>query len=122
LLVEERNKLILVDTGYGLHDVHHPQDRISSFFLGALKPDFRESLTAIRQIAELGFDPRDVQDIVLTHLDFDHAGGLDDFPWAKVHMLHHEKESALAQKTWLDRQRYRPQQWGTKSQWLTYDI
>ena len=28
----------------------------------------------------------DVTDIVLTHLDFDHAGGLDDFPAATVHL------------------------------------
>jgi glyoxylase-like metal-dependent hydrolase (beta-lactamase superfamily II) len=36
------------------------------------------------QVQRLGFDPRDVRHIVLTHLDFDHAGGLDDFPHATV--------------------------------------
>ena len=41
----------------------------------------------MRQIQRLGFDPRDVRDIVLTHLDFDHAGGLCDFPEARVHLL-----------------------------------
>lgn len=122
LLIEDQGKLILVDTGFGLYDVRYPEERLSRFFLSALRPDFRESLTAIGQIKKLGFNPKDVRDIVLTHLDFDHAGGLDDFPWAKVHMLHHEKESALAQKTWLDRQRYRPQQWRTKANWITYDI
>ena len=45
--------------------------------------------------------------IVLTHLDFDHAGGLDDFPRAAVHMLAAEHEYAAQQKTWLDRQRFR---------------
>src|SRR5690606_23092517 len=76
---------------------------------------------AIRQIEALGFRPEDVRDIILTHLDFDHAGGLDDFPWARVHMLQEEKESAIAQRTWLDRQRYRPQQWGSRKNWLTYE-
>lgn len=122
LLVETNRGLVLVDTGFGLNDVRNPEERISKLFLKTLKPDFKESLTAYQQIIDLGFDPKDVRDIVLTHLDFDHAGGLDDFPWAKVHMLHHEKESALAQKTWLDRQRYRPAQWGTKQNWLTYDV
>jgi glyoxylase-like metal-dependent hydrolase (beta-lactamase superfamily II) len=57
---------------------------------------------------------------MLTHLDFDHAGGLDDFPQARVHMLQQERDYALRQKTWLDRQRFRPQQWGTKGNWLVY--
>lgn len=122
LLVETERGLVLVDTGYGLNDVLNPEGRISKFFLRTLRPDLREELTAIRQIRNLGFDPYDVRDIVLTHLDFDHAGGLDDFPWAKVHMLYNERMSALAQMSWLDRQRYRPQQWGTKKNWLTYEI
>lgn len=121
LLIEASHGLILVDTGFGLNDVFHSELRLSPFFLQMLKPHFNESQTAIRQIQALGFNPRDVRDIVLTHLDFDHAGGLDDFPWARIHLLHHEKESALAQKTWLDRQRYRPQQWGNRKNWLTYD-
>lgn len=120
LLIEGDNGLILVDTGYGLRDVVDPHSRLSEFFLWQLKPDFREEMTAFRQIQRLGFDPRDVRDILLSHLDFDHAGGLDDFPWAKVHMLQVEKDEAAAQKTWLDRQRFRPQQWSTRENWKLY--
>ncbi len=119
-LVETNSGLVLIDTGFGLQEVADPHSRISEFFLGMLKPDFREEMTAIRQIERLGYDPRDVQHIILTHLDFDHAGGLDDFPWAKVHMLQEERDSALQQKTWLDRQRYRPQQWSTQKNWKVY--
>lgn len=121
LLVEGDRELTLIDTGFGLKEVENPHSRLSEFFLGLVSPDFREEMTAIRQIERLGFDPRDVRNIVLTHLDFDHAGGLDDFPHATVHMLRSERESAEAQETWLDRQRYRPQQWGTKANWKTYD-
>ena len=55
----------------------------------------------------------------MTHLDFDHAGGLDDFPEATVHLLAEERNSAAARRTWLDRARYRPQQWSTQkaNQW-----
>jgi glyoxylase-like metal-dependent hydrolase (beta-lactamase superfamily II) len=77
-------------------------------------------MTAIRQIQRLGYDPRDVRHIVLTHLDFDHAGGLDDFPWATVHLMAIERQYAALQKTWLDRQRFRPQQWSTQDAWRTY--
>jgi glyoxylase-like metal-dependent hydrolase (beta-lactamase superfamily II) len=121
LLVETDRGLVLVDTGFGLRDVRDPGSRLSRFFLFLMSPDFREEMTAIRQIERLGFDPRDVTDIVLTHLDFDHAGGLDDFPWATVHMLHAERTAAFRRETMLDRMRYRPQQWATQGSWRVYD-
>lgn len=120
LLVETEQGLVLVDTGFGLADVRNPQRRLSAFFLALLSPDFHESLTAVRQIEALGFRASDVRHIVLTHLDFDHAGGLDDFPNATVHMTRIEKNEAMAQRTWLDRQRFRPQQWSTRSRWRAY--
>jgi glyoxylase-like metal-dependent hydrolase (beta-lactamase superfamily II) len=120
VLVEAPDHLILVDTGLGLRDVADPYARLSRFFLLLVDPDFREQMTAVRQISRLGFDPRDVRDIVLTHLDFDHAGGLDDFPNARVHLLDAEVAYAERQRTWLDRQRFRPQQWSTRKRWLTY--
>lgn len=120
LLVETGAGLVLVDTGLGLRDVREPRTRLSAFFLALLSPDFREEMTAVRQVARLGYDPREVRHIVLTHLDFDHAGGLDDFPHATVHLLAAEKTAAKAQHTWLDRQRYRPQQWSTDPNWRAY--
>lgn len=57
---------------------------------------------------------------MLTHLDFDHAGGLDDFPHARVHLLESERDYALRQETWLDRQRFRPQQWSSRDRWIAY--
>lgn len=111
LLIEHDSGLVLVDTGLGLEDVRHPRERLSGLFLNLIKPDFREELTAIRQIERLGYDPKDVRHILLSHLDFDHAGGLDDFPHATVHLMRAERDYAVMQKTWLDRQRFRPQQW-----------
>jgi glyoxylase-like metal-dependent hydrolase (beta-lactamase superfamily II) len=121
LLIESGEGLVLVDTGFGLRDVHDPRSRLSAFFLALVSPDFREELTAIRQIERLGLDPRDVRHIVLTHLDFDHAGGLDDFPGAAVHLLASERDAAIARRTWLDRQRYRPQQWSSRQYWRAHE-
>lgn len=121
LLLETDTCLVLVDTGLGLRDVADPRSRLSGFFLALVRPDFREEMTAIRQVQRLGFDPTDVRHIVLTHLDFDHAGGLDDFPHATVHMLAAERDYAVLQKTWLDRQRFRPQQWSSRANWRVYD-
>lgn len=122
LLLETDFGLVLIDTGFGIRDVHDPSSRLSKFFLGLVSPNFREELTAIRQIERLGLRPADVRHIVLTHLDFDHAGGLDDFPGATVHLLRLERDAAAAQRTWLDRQRFRPQQWSTSANWRVYDL
>lgn len=54
LLIETAQSLVLVDTGFGLNDVRHPRSRLSAFFLALLAPDFREELTAVRQVERLG--------------------------------------------------------------------
>jgi glyoxylase-like metal-dependent hydrolase (beta-lactamase superfamily II) len=120
LLVETGAGLVLIDTGFGLRDVADPRGRLSRVFLRLLSPEFRAEMTAFRQVERLGFHPAEVRHIVLTHLDFDHAGGLDDFPGAAVHLLASERDSALRQATILDRMRYRPQQWSTRPYWHAY--
>jgi len=121
LAVESSEGLILVDTGFGLGDVRSPRTRLSKFFLFMNDPDFRESMTAVRQLETLGYRPEDVRHIVMTHLDFDHAGGIEDFPEARVHLLLGEQEAAVRRRTMLDQMRYRPQQWGgTRSRWHAY--
>jgi len=122
LLVEIGDRLVLVDTGLGLLDVRYPRRRLSRLFVDVLcRPRLREADTAVRQVEQLGYRAEDVTDIVLTHLDFDHAGGLDDFPRARVHLLEDERAAARAQKTFFERQRFRPQQWSSTDRWHTYD-
>ena len=79
LLIETELGLVLVDTGFGMRDVAQPQ-RLSALFRIANRVRLRESDTALRQLEDLGFTAADVRHIVLTHLDFDHAGGIEDFP------------------------------------------
>jgi glyoxylase-like metal-dependent hydrolase (beta-lactamase superfamily II) len=120
LLLETESGLVLVDTGLGLLDVSMARKRLSRFFLFLVRPEFRAEMTAHRQIQRLGLRPEDVRHIVLTHLDFDHAGGLDDFPGAAVHLLADERDAAVARRTLLDRMRYRPAQWSTQPSWIAY--
>lgn len=42
--------------------------------------------TALEAVREFDIEPADVAGIVLSHLHFDHAGGLADFPSAKVYL------------------------------------
>src|SRR3954451_13060250 len=100
LAIETSEGIVLVDTGLGLGDCRNPRTRLGKFFLTLLSPEFRKEMSAIRQLERMGFQASDVRHIVLSHLDFDHAGGIDDFPHARVHMLKREAEYALLQKTW----------------------
>ena len=81
LLIETDRGLVLVDTGYGLQDVRHPHQRLArALARGAECRLPRARHRAACKSTALGFSARDVRHIVLTHLDFDHAGGLEDFP------------------------------------------
>ena len=113
--------LILIDTGLGLRDVHDPKSRLSAYFLALLKPEFREEMTARRQVERLGFRAEDVRHIVQTHLVSHHPGGPAAFPNAVLHPMRREKHAAEAQATWMDRQRFRPQQWSSRPRWRVYD-
>lgn len=122
LLIETNQGLVLVDTGYGTREVDHPRPRLSPFFLGLNNPQLRAAETAVAQVRRLGFDPADVRHIVITHLDFDHAGGLEDFPHATVHLTAREKEVADAGRggAFVGTRRYRPCQWDEVENWRLY--
>jgi glyoxylase-like metal-dependent hydrolase (beta-lactamase superfamily II) len=107
LLLEAPRGLVLVDTGLGVDDLLRPSLRLGAAFANLTRPKTDPALCAVNQVRRLGFDPRDVRDIVVTHLDLDHAGGLPDFPEAVVHVLDLEQRAALQPLTRPERERYR---------------
>lgn len=68
----------------------------------------------------LGYAVEDVRHIVLTHLDLDHAGGIADFPKAKVHVSGTEHDAAMNARSGKERMRYRSPQWAHGPDWVTY--
>jgi glyoxylase-like metal-dependent hydrolase (beta-lactamase superfamily II) len=122
LLIETDAGLVLVDTGFGTRDIAHPTRRLSPFFLTLNNIQLRREETALAQVRALGFDPADVRHIIVTHLDFDHAGGLEDFPNAAVHVTAREREVAdeRAGGAFVGTRRYRPQQWDDMQDWRLY--
>jgi glyoxylase-like metal-dependent hydrolase (beta-lactamase superfamily II) len=64
LLIEEGDRLILIDTGMG--------NKQSEKFFGYYEP-FGDH-TLLSSIKDKGFSPADVTDVILTHLHFDHCG------------------------------------------------
>lgn len=121
LLIETEAGLVLVDTGFGLGDVKNPA-RLNPFFRIANRVRLREEDTALRQIEARGFAAADVRHIILTHLDFDHAGGIEDFPGATIHVLEAELSAATKREGPLDRGRYRPAQWDGPVAWQPYSL
>nr|WP_246529110.1 MBL fold metallo-hydrolase [Microvirga zambiensis] len=122
LLIEtDSSGLVLIDTGFGERDVEDPYGRMSPLFVHVNRIQLEHRYTALAQVRKLGISPRDVRHIVLTHLDFDHAGGLEDFPEATVHILRAEIEEAEVRHGFIHRRRYRPEQWDGVRNWRFYD-
>ena len=123
LLVEtDASGLVLVDTGYGVKDVREPFPRLSRPFAALLNIRLREQETALRQVEALGYSARDVRHILLTHLDFDHAGGLEDFPEARIHLMGAELEAASHERRgFISKNRYRPMQFDEIREWRRYE-
>lgn len=122
LLIEtDSHGLVLVDTGYGLEDAAAPggaHPRVTRPMRALLNPQLRAEETAARQVEALGFSRADVRHIVLTHLDFDHADGLEDFPGAAVHVMQAEFDAATGpRRGFVARNRYRPRQYDEVRDW-----
>jgi glyoxylase-like metal-dependent hydrolase (beta-lactamase superfamily II) len=102
LLIESKQGLVLVDTGPGTADYLHEPIIVRIFRVITKVPlDPREA--AVQQVVRLGYRPEDVRHIVLTHMHFDHCGGLADFPHATVHVHRREYEAFTGTpRRWTD--------------------
>jgi glyoxylase-like metal-dependent hydrolase (beta-lactamase superfamily II) len=119
LLIEADDGLALVDTGFGVEDTRDPGRLGLTFRLMGARVELGE--TAIRQVEGLGFAAGDVRQIVATHLDPDHSGGLPDFPEAEVHIFARELEAAL-DPSLRDRPRYRRPHWEHGPNWVRHEV
>ncbi len=85
-------RTIVVDTGFG-----HAE---------AARRDRKILCTPKEALARVGIDAAQVEDVVITHLHYDHAGTLSDFPAARFHLQ--ESEMQFATGKWMldDSERY----------------
>jgi glyoxylase-like metal-dependent hydrolase (beta-lactamase superfamily II) len=119
LLVDTDKGPVLVDTGLGLHDYAAPTRRVR-FFRFDLGVHNDPENAAVRQIARLGLQVEDIGHIVMTHLHFDHAGGLPDFPRAQVHVHRREVEAMQHPRSWIDLA-YEPSDFAHRPSWILYE-
>ena len=96
LLIRHDDRRILVDVGVGSW---HEQKFVDIFAIEEPDFDFDEPLSGLGESTET------ITDIIITHLHFDHAGGLvrrrgselaPVFPQAKIHLQKRQMEWALA--------------------------
>src|SRR4051794_21838477 len=124
LLIESERGLVAVDTGFGQDDIRRLSRRRPGLE-AVSRPRLDPCETLATRVREMGHGPDDVTDIVLTHLDLDHAGGLPDFPRARVHVHRREYDAAMAAGRSPTAggalSRYRPHQWAHGPRWVLYD-
>lgn len=73
LLIEDGDKLILIDTGLG----NKQSEKFFSHF------DVHPNVSLFQSLKNKGFHPDDITDVFLTHLHFDHCGGAVQFNLSK---------------------------------------
>jgi len=79
-VAQRSDRVFLVDTGFGE---------------AAAKARQRQLLRAPAEgVRALGLDPGEIEDVIITHLHYDHAGTLDAFPHARFHVQDREMQFA----------------------------
>jgi glyoxylase-like metal-dependent hydrolase (beta-lactamase superfamily II) len=108
-VIEHRDALILIDAGISPRAVTDPEfwpDPVTRVIMNNIFHFHVEPEDALgRQLSRAGYAPEDVDKAIITHLHFDHVGGIADIPGAELitsreaweHMLgpHPEREGVL---------------------------
>ena len=84
-LIRNENRAVVVDTGFD-----HIEAKKRGRTISALPSE---------RLAQLGIDSKRVEDVIITHLHYDHAGTLKDFPNARFHLQ--ETEMQFATGPWM---------------------
>lgn len=119
LLVEHGDRLILLDTGIGLRAIKQPKSTLGSLaYVG--RPLLSKEETITEKLKDLGFSPNDITDVLLTHMDADHIGGLAELPNANIHVSSHEIDAATRPKFKVEFKRYNKTLWDHDPNWRSF--
>ncbi len=93
-LIDHPKGMILFDSGLGTRFEEEVKGWWVNRLLAPLLPHhLMPTAPAVRQLSRLGIAADRIQAIIVSHLHFDHAGGLRDFPEAEVVVSRREWDS-----------------------------
>jgi N-acyl homoserine lactone hydrolase len=70
---------VLIDAGWSAQDAHHGRQHLGFGLWFASEPRLTEGQAAVPQMRAFGIGRDDLDAVMMTHLDCDHASGLDAF-------------------------------------------
>lgn len=86
--IVNRERAVVVDTGFDAAEAARRREATG----GQWRPQMR--CTPAEGLARIGVDAAKVRDVVITHLHYDHAGCLGQFPAARFHLQELEMQFA----------------------------
>ena len=93
-LLEHRDKgPILVDAPYGLEGPSNLGAMVGELFVQA-GLTFRERWSVVPRVEAQGYGAADVEHVLMTHLHYDHTGGMKSLPYATYHVSDEEWRAA----------------------------
>jgi glyoxylase-like metal-dependent hydrolase (beta-lactamase superfamily II) len=109
---------VLVDTALHASVATNPADNLGALGARMYAIRMRPEQAIPAQLEALGVDPHAVRTVVMTHLHYDHASGVSQFPQATCVVSRAEWEAASNGGTF---QGYRPRQFDHAFDWRTID-
>lgn len=86
---------VLIDTAFGTKHAEHVKEFPGSLYAKVMKMSYDpETESAVAHLRTLGLSPSDVDWMLVTHMHWDHAGGVTDFPDARLVVPRAEWEQA----------------------------
>ena len=117
--IKHPNGWVLVDVGAHPDLAHNPVRRLGT------QAEFSDIVMAegddvVGKIREIGLAPEDFKHVILTHLHFDHSGGLAFLPQATVHAQKKELEFGSNPPVY-QRASYIPDDWAPVTLWELHE-
>ncbi len=97
-LIEHPTGLILVDTGETAQIYEKGYLPDGGLYHKAVETRIKPEEEILHQLATIGYTPKDISIVILTHLHGDHIGGLAHFEHCKIYASKTEYEYAISKK------------------------